>query len=154
MFVDIDDFKSAIAVENMLTPYKKWRVTPDKKSRLPKEHITPDVCWQILKSTNNPVNIQHMLECIKELPETEQARFKDVVLACFDNREQPDKKPYNIVLWGKKLAAASGYEAELAEAMKTKDGYFLFSAPKLDKAFVWVILFPMSILARMIKLFF
>ena len=62
MFVDIENFKSVIAVENILTPYQKGRVTPDKKSRLPKEPITPQVCMQILKSTNNPVNIKHMLD--------------------------------------------------------------------------------------------
>ena len=136
MFVDIESFKGAIGVENILMPYKKGRLSPDKKTRLPKEHITPDVCWQILKSTNNPVNIQHMLECIAELPASEQAHFKEVVLATFSNREQPNKQPYNIVLLGKKLAAASGYEAELADAQKLNEGVFLLSAPKLDKVFV------------------
>ena len=89
MFVDIENFKSAIGVENILMPYRKGRVAPDKKSRLPKEHITPDVCMQVLKSTNNPLNIKHMLECITELPPSEQAQFKDIVSACFSNRQQP-----------------------------------------------------------------
>ena len=33
MFVDISDYKSALAVENMLTPYKKGRLAPDKKNK-------------------------------------------------------------------------------------------------------------------------
>ena len=136
MFVDIESFKGAIGVENILMPYKKGRLSPDKKTRLPKEPITPDICWQILKSTNNPVNIQHMLECVAELPASEQAHFKEVVLATFSNREQPNKQPHNIVLLGKKLAVASGYEAELADAQKIKGGDFLLSTPKLAKGFI------------------
>ena len=83
MFVDITDFKSALAVENLLTPYKKGRLSPDKKSRLPKEHITPDVCMEVLQSTNYARNIKDMLNCIAELPQSEQAQFKEVVLATF-----------------------------------------------------------------------
>ena len=132
MFVDIENFKSALAVENILTPYKKGRLSQDKKSRLPKEPITPDICMEILKSTNYARNIKDMLECIKELPPHEQAQFKDVVLACFDNREQPN----DILVLGKKLAVASCFEAELSEAQKLKDGEFLHSSSNLDKAFV------------------
>ncbi len=131
MFVDIENFKGAIGVENILMPYTKGRVTPDKKSRLPKEHITPDVCWQILKSTNNPVNIQHMLECIKELPASEQAQFKEVVLATFSNREQSDE----VFEIAEKLAIDSGYLSELyAEPDKIYDGRFLYSANSLKEA--------------------
>lgn len=132
MFVNIETFKSALAVENILTPYKKGRLAPDKKTRLPKEPITPDICMEILKSTNYARNIKDMFECIKELPPHEQAQFKGVVLATFDNREQPN----DILVLGKKLAVASGFEAELAEAQKLKDGEFLHSSSKLDKAFV------------------
>lgn len=32
MFVEIDDYKGAIAVENILTPYKKGRLSEDKKN--------------------------------------------------------------------------------------------------------------------------
>ena len=136
MFVDIENFKSVLAIENLLIPYKRGRLAPDKKSYLSKEPITPDVCFQVLKSTNAPRNIKDMLQCIADLPSSEQARFKDVVLATFTQREQPNKQPHNIVLLGKKLAAASGYEAELAEVQKPKDGYFLLSASYLDKSFV------------------
>ena len=132
MFVDIENFKSALAVENILTPYKKGRLSDDKKTRLPKEKITPDTCMEILKSTNYARNIKDMLECIKELPAHEQAQFKDVVLSTFDNREQPN----DILVLGKKLAVASGFEAELSEAQKLKDGEFLHSSSNLDKAFV------------------
>ena len=132
MFVDIENFKSALAVENILTPYKKGRLSDDKKTRLPKEKITPDTCMEILKSTNYARNIKDMLECIKELPPHEQAQFKNVVLATFDNREQPN----DILVLGKKFAVASGFEAELAEAQKLKDGEFLHSSSKLDKSLV------------------
>ena len=46
MFVDIADFKSALAVENILTPYKKGRLSSDKKTRMPKEKITQRVCME------------------------------------------------------------------------------------------------------------
>ena len=36
MFVDIENFKSSLALENILMPYKKGRLSPDKKTRLPK----------------------------------------------------------------------------------------------------------------------
>ena len=136
MFVDIENFKSVLAIENLLIPYKRGRLASDKKSYLPKEPITPDICWEVLRSTNAPRNIENMLQCIAELPPSEQALFKEVVLATFDNREQPDKKPFNIVLLGRKLAAASGYEAELVEAQKLKEGDFLLSASYVDKSFV------------------
>ena len=129
MFVDIENFKSVIAVENILTPYQKGRVTPDKKSRLPKEHITPQVCMQILKSTNNPVNIKHMLECIKHLPQAEQAKFKEIILATFTQREQPQA----ILDLGKELAIANGFERELDVARKIKEGDFLLSSSKLAR---------------------
>ena len=119
MFVDIKDFKSAIAVENMLTPYKKGLVI--KGIRQPKQKITPDVCWEVLKSTNYKRNILDMLNCIKELPVEEQVLFKDVVLACFDNREQPS----NIIVLGKKMAVAGDYEAELGEICKIHEGLYL-----------------------------
>ena len=136
MFVDIENYKSPLAVENFLTPYKKGRLAPDKKSYLPKEPITPDICFEVLRSTNAPRNIKDMLSCIADLPPSEQAQFKDVVLATFDNREQPDKKPFNIVLLGRKLAQASGYEAEFVEAQKVKEGRFLSSASYVDRSFV------------------
>lgn len=130
MFVDIENPKSPLAVENILTPYKKERVIRGK--RYPKEPITPNVCMEILHSTNYARNIKDMLSCIADLPLFEQAQFKDVVLATFDRREQPN----DVLVWGKKLAVASGFEAELAEVQKVKDGDFLFSAPQVDKSFV------------------
>lgn len=136
MFVDIESFKSVLAIENLLIPYKRGRLASDKKSYLPKEPITPDICWEVLRSTNAPRNINDMLSCIADLPPSEQAQFKDVVLVTCTQREQPDKKTYNIVLLGKKLAAASGYEHELGEAQKIKEGDFLLSSSKCDKGFV------------------
>ncbi len=132
MFVDIDDFKSAIAVENMLMPYKKGLLSSDKKSRLPKEPITPEVCMQVLQSTNYARNIKDMLLCIAELPETEQARFKDVVLACFDNREQPQV----VIDLGDMLAKNSGYAQELEEAKQMKEGIFYASQSQLVKSLI------------------
>ncbi len=121
MFVDIKDFKSAIAIENMLTPYKKGRLSSDKRTRLPKEPITPEVCMQVLQSTNYARNIKDMLVCISELPETEQMRFKDVVMACFDNREQPQA----VIDLGDMLAKNSGYVQELNDTKQINDGVFL-----------------------------
>ena len=114
MFVDIDDFKSPLAVENILTPYKKGRLSPDKKTRLPREKITPDICMEILHSTNYARNIKDMLECIWKLPKTEQAQFKDVVLATFTQREQPQV----IFDLGENLALANRFEREFEEARR------------------------------------
>lgn len=126
MFVDIVDSKGAIAVENILTPYKKGRLSSDKKTRLPKEPITVDVCMEILKSTNYARNIKDMLRCIAELPEDEQAPFKDVVLAVFDKREQPN----DVLVLGKKLAAAHGFEEALGEVvLQDEDQEYLASSP-------------------------
>lgn len=131
MFVDITDFKSAIAVENILTPYKKGRLSPDKKTRLPKEPITLQVCWEVLRSTNYARNIKDMLLCIAELPQAEQAQFKEVVLACFSNREQSDDV-WNIA---EKLAQTSDYLSELQEEFnKSYDGRFFYSANYLKEA--------------------
>ena len=132
MFVDIENFKSPLAIENILSPYKKGRLAPDKKSYLPKEPITPQVCMDILKSTNYARNIKDMLLCIADLPPSEQAQFKDVVLTTFTQREHSN----DMLVLGKKLAHASGYEAELAEAQKIKEGTFLLSGSKYSKAFV------------------
>ena len=130
MFVDIEDFKGAIAVENILAPYKKGRVVNGK--RLPKEPITPQVCMEILKSTNYARNIKDMLQCVAELPQSEQAQFKDVVIATFDNREQPN----DILVLGKKLAVAHGFEKELSEVLKLKDGDYLSSSSQVSRVCV------------------
>lgn len=129
MFVDIDDFKSAIAVENMLTPYKKGRLSSDKKSRLPKELITPEVCMQVLQSTNYARNIKDMLSCIAELSPSEQAQFKDVVLATFSNREQPQ-----IILdLGGQLAFNGGYYQEFTQMQTLEKGDFLLSSSQISR---------------------
>ena len=96
-----------------------------KKTRLPKEPITPEVCMEILKSTNYARNIKDMLLCIADLPMHEQAQCKDVVLAVFSNREQPQS------VWdlGRKLAETSGYEKEFDEACVLKEGIIIDSAP-------------------------
>ena len=131
MFVDVTNFKSALAVENMLTPYKKGRLAPDKKTRLPKEPITLQVCWEVLRSTNYARNIKDMLLCIAELPQAEQARFKDIVLSVFSNREQPN----DILEVAEKLAQTSGYLPELQEEFnKSYDGRFFYSANYLKEA--------------------
>ena len=131
MLVDIEDFKGALAIENLLMPYKKGRLASDKKTRLPKEKITRDVCMEVLQSTNYARNIKDMLQCIAELPQAEQAQFKDVVLACFANREQSDD------VWdiAKNLAQTSDYLPELHEELnKTYDGRFFYSANYLKEA--------------------
>ena len=127
MFVDVKELKNPIAIENILTPYKKGRLSSDKKTRLPKEPITPQVCMEILKSTNYSRNIKDMLLCIKELPQAEQAQFKEVVLATFMQREQPS----DVLVEGKKLAHASGYDDELSAVLEKGEGKFLFSDAKV-----------------------
>lgn len=129
MFVDIHDFKSAIAVENMLTPYKKGRLSDDKKWRLPREKITPDVCFEVLKSTNYARNIKDMLERVVILSKEEQAQFKEVVLATFDRREQPE----NIQIIGKILADHHDYRDELEALIDRDDTDFLCSAPYIKR---------------------
>ena len=132
MFVDIKDFKSALAVENILTPYKKGRLSDDKKTRLPKEKITPDVCLEVLQSTNYARNIKDMLLCIAELPVSEQGAFRDVVIATFSNREQPN----DILILAKKLAVASDYEAEFAKAKQLHEGGYFRSSSQLERDLV------------------
>ena len=127
MFVDVKELKNPIAIENILTPYKKGRLAEDKKTRLPKEPITPQVCMEILKSTNYSRNLKDMLLCIKELPQAEQAQFKEVVLATFTQREQPS----DVLVEGKKLAHASGYDDELSAVLEKGEGKFLFSDAKV-----------------------
>ena len=122
MFVDIENPKSPLAVENLLIPYKKGRMV--NGVRQPKEKITRDVCFEILKSTNYHRNIKDMLLCIADLPETEQAQFKDVVLAIFDKREQPQE------IWqlGEKLADAHGFV--LPQYQYEEHTTYLSSAPE------------------------
>ena len=132
MFVDIENFKSPLAIENLLIPYKRGRLAPDKKSYLPKEPITPDVCWEVLKSTNAPRSIKDMLSCIADLPPSEQAQFKDVVLSTFDNREQPDE----VLELGKILAETNGYMQEFDENREYKEGDFLVSMAKPAKSYL------------------
>ncbi len=131
MFVYIENFKSAIAVENILIPYKKGRLSDDKKYRLTKEPITLDVCFEVLKSTNYARNINDMLLCISELPVAEQARFKEVVLSTFEQREQPD------CIWslGNDMAILGDYQTELDKLRKLGEGVFLLSSPKLSRGF-------------------
>ncbi len=124
MFVDIENPKSPLAIENLLIPYKRGRLAADKKSYLPKEPITPQVCWKVLKSTNCPRNIKDMLQCITELSPSEQAQFKDIVLSVFECREQPD----TIVEIGRCLAQQNGYVNKFNFACKIKDKSFLLSA--------------------------
>ena len=131
MFVDIENFKSPIAVENILVPYKKGRLSDDKKYRFPKEKITPEVCFEVLKSTNYARNIKDMLLCIEELSATEQAPFKEVILSIFNRREQPD----SIVEMGKNFARLGGYDEELQAMFKPVEGKFLLSSHKLSCGF-------------------
>ena len=132
MFVNVTDYKSAIAVENILTPYKKGRLADDKKSRLPIEKITPQVCMEVLQSTNYARNIKDMLECIAKLPTSEQAQFKEVVLATFTQREQPQA----ILDLGQKLAETSGYAERLLKVKMSQEGKCFLSSPQLKKMYV------------------
>ena len=132
MFVEIADLKSPLAVENILTPYKKGRLSSDKKSRLPKEKITPAVCFEILRSTNYARNIKDMLECMRRLSYAEQAQFKEVVLATFTQREQPQA----ILDLSREFAIANRFEREFDEVRKIKEGVFLSSAAQKVRGYI------------------
>ena len=116
MFVDIENPKTPLKVTNILTAYDKGVVI--KGVRQSPQKLTPAVCFDILKSTNYPRCIRDMLTCIAKLPDEEQAEFKDVVLACFDNREQPEP----IFQLGQEIAEKSGYGIEFAKLKKIKEG--------------------------------
>ena len=130
MFVDIENPKSPLKVINILTAYDKGVVV--KGVRQPKEKLTPAVCFDILKSTNYPRCIRDVLQLIAKLPDEEQVQFKDVVLACFDNREQP-KPVFDL---GQELAEKSGYGIELAKLKKINEGPYLFSEADAQKCYM------------------
>lgn len=123
MFVDIDNFKGVIAIENLLTPYKRGRLAQDKKSYLPKEPISSEICLQVLKATNNPRNIKDMLQCIADLPTSEQAQFKEIVLAVFEGRQQPD----DVVELGRSLADGGNYKLPFEKIVDVRRSYQIFS---------------------------
>ncbi len=116
--IHITKFKGAVAIENLLQPYKRGEAK-----------ITPEVCREVLLSTNFKRNIRDMLSCILKLAPEEQIAFKGVIMDTFSNREQPD----DVQVLGKKLAAFSGYEGELGSlAGKIMDGSYLKSASNVD----------------------
>ena len=121
MFVDIETPKTPLKITNILTAYDKGVVV--KGVRQPPKKLTPEVCFDILKSTNYPRCIRDMLQLIAKLPDEEQAQFKEVVLSCFDNREQPEP----IFQLGQEIAEKSGYGIEFAKLQKMKEGPYLFS---------------------------
>ena len=130
MFVDIENPKSPLKVANILTAYDKGVVV--KGVRQPPKKLTPKVCFDILKSTNYPRCIRDILQLIAKLPDEEQAQFKDVVLSCFDNREQPEP----ILQLGRELAEKSGYGIEFAKLKKINEGPYLFSDADARKCFM------------------
>ena len=121
MFVDVESPKSPLKIANILMAYDKGVVI--KGVRQPKEKLTPEVCFDILKSTNHPRCIRDILQLIAKLPDEEQTQFKEVVIAAFDNREQPK----SVLDVGQELAEKSGYGIEFAKLKKIKDGPYLFS---------------------------
>ena len=127
MFVDIENPKSPLKVVNILTAYDKGVVI--KGVRQPKEKLTPEVCFDILKSTNYPRCIRDVLQLIAKLPDEEQAEFKEVVLAAFDHRLQPT----DILQLGQELAEKSGYGIEFAKLKKMKEGEYLLSDATVRK---------------------
>ena len=118
MFVDIENPKTPLKVTNILTAYDKGVVV--KGVRQPPKKLTPEVY---------PRCIRDILQLIAKLPDEEQVQFKDVVLACFDNREQPT----DIFQLGQELAEKSGYGIDFAKAQKFKEGEYLFSDATVRK---------------------
>ena len=130
MFVDIENPKTPLKIANILTAYDKGVVV--KGVRQSPQKLTPEVCFDILKSTNYPRCIRDILQLIAKLPDEEQAQFKDVVLACFDNRDQPA----DILQLGQEIAEKSGYGIEFAKLKKIKEGEYLFSDADARKCFM------------------
>ena len=130
MFVDIKNPKTPLKVINILTAYDKGVVV--KGVRQSPQKLTPKVCLDILKSTNYPRCIRDILQFIAKLPDEEQAQFKDVVLSCFDNREQPT----DIFQLGQELAEKSGYGIEFAKLKKINEGPYLFSEADAQKCYM------------------
>ena len=130
MFVDIENPKTPLKVTNILTAYDKGVVV--KGVRQSPQKLTPEVCLDILKSTNYPRCIRDILQLIAKLPDEEQAQFKDVVLACFDNREQPT----DIFQLGQELAEKSGYGIEFAKLKKINEGPYLYSEANAQKCYM------------------
>ena len=146
MFVDIENPKSPLKVANILTAYDKGVVV--KGVRQPPQKLTPEVCFDILKSTNYPRCIRDILQLIAKLPDEEQAQFKDVVLSCFDNREQPT----DIFQLGQELAEKSGYGIEFAKLKKINEGPYLYSEANAQKCYMCLkVNLLMKILELMIK---
>ena len=130
MFVDIENPKSPLKVANILTAYDRGVVV--KGVRQSPQKLTPEVCFDILKSTNYPRCIRDILQLIAKLPDEEQAQFKDVVLACFDNREQPEP----IFQLGQELAEKSGYGIEFAKLKKINEGPYWYSEANAQKCYM------------------
>ena len=130
MFVDIETPKTPLKITNILTAYDKGVVI--KGVRQSPKKLTPEVCLDILKSTNYPRCIRDVLQLIANLPASEQAQFKDVVLATFDNREQPEP----IFQLGQEIAEKSGYGIEFAKLKKMKEGPYLFSEADAQKCYM------------------
>ncbi len=107
-FVDITEPKTALAIENLLRPYKRGE-----------KEITPEICREVLRGTNYARSIRDMLACVAEVPEDKQAAFKEVVLSVFHGREQPE----DIKAQGKKLALWGGYEEEFSKAKPMLPGH-------------------------------
>lgn len=123
MFVKIENLK-LLTAENLLTPYTKGRVI--KGVRQPKEKITPDVCMKVLQCSNFGRHIQGMLQCIAELPDEEQAQFKDIVRACFEGRQQSDE----IIALGKKILQLEPNDKSL-DWEESHQGKYLLSSNEL-----------------------
>ena len=94
--------------------------------------FTPEQAKRILSVTNYAPFMRDTLKLIAAFPKDEQCRFKDVVLAMFEAREQP----IEVKILGKKLAVSGGYETELNEELRPKEGQVLRSGH--DEKYRWI----------------
>ena len=94
--------------------------------------FTPEQAKRILSVTNYAPFMRDTLKLIAAFPKDEQCRFKDVVLAMFEAREQP----IEVKILGKKLAISGGYETELNEELRPKEGQVLRSGH--DEKYRWI----------------
>ncbi len=91
--------------------------TPQGKDGNP---FTPEQAKRILSVTNYAPYMRDMLKLIATFPKEKQMPFRDVVLATFEEREQPN----GVLIFGKKLAIAGGYEEEFNNTSKLKSDSF------------------------------
>lgn len=120
MFLDIQTSHGGVKADLLLQPFMNEKDAAQ---------ITPDVCGAVLEASNDPKHIKSMLQCIARLEPHKIKDFKEVVLAAFFNREQPN----DILVLAKKLAVSGKFERAFNQAILPRDGDYLMSDAEVIK---------------------